>query len=680
MVIESKRIPRFFVFAIFIWCTYACNWHQDASANHVKWADSVADKAFNIMTTANSAHSLTYIDSVYAATGYTGIADLWRKYNVKVNYFTNYHNDTAQRRILIDSMFSVLKGHENEYKFELSHALYLMADVLKAEKKYAQSFKYYYDGRIIAETSQDYCSLIDFSNHLGTIRYQQGQYQQALPYLKQAFKETGNCTSNDFYYNFILPQSILNTTALCFERLGKPDSAVVYYDKALKFIQSRITAYPQKQIFVYTALGVVEGNLGGTYAKINNFDLAEKYLKEDITINDRPEYAIEDAQTAKLKLVSLYINNNRLPQADALLTQLQHDLLAGRGKSAANDEVWTNWYNYKWQYFNKLNDVTNAYHFMKKYHTFTDSLAQLNNGLKHLDLDESLKDHEQQYQLNLLRKNDQLKTAYIVGASVFLLMAMGIMLYIWVNFKRTRKNNIELTNLNAQMRVANGALEQSQEDNTRMMKIAAHDLRNPIGAMTSVASLILDEIDKDDDNYPLLETMKISGENALQLVDDLLQINMPAADLKTEPVELSSLIQYCADMLKHKLEAKKQRLELHTVPVTLSLNHEKIWRVISNLVSNAIKFSPVGAAIVINLEKQESNVLLSVQDFGIGIPLEVQDKIFDIFTEARRVGTGGEESYGLGLAISKQIIELHGGKIWFVSTPGKGTTFYVELS
>jgi len=72
-------------------------------------------------------------------------------------------------------------------------------------------------------------------------------------------------------------------------------------------------------------------------------------------------------------------------------------------------------------------------------------------------------------------------------------------------------------------------------------------------------------------------------------------------------------------------------------------------------------------------------VRISVKDHGIGIPPEMKDKIFDMFTEAKRSGTAGEQSFGLGLAISKQIVEAHGGRIWFESRQGKGTTFFIDL-
>jgi len=104
-----------------------------------------------------------------------------------------------------------------------------------------------------------------------------------------------------------------------------------------------------------------------------------------------------------------------------------------------------------------------------------------------------------------------------------------------------------------------------------------------------------------------------------------------------------------------------------------------MWRVISNIVNNAIKFSPEQSVIDIKLKRKEHSVLLSVHDTGIGIPKALQDKIFNMSPEVSRTGTIGEESYGLGLSISQKIIEEHQGKIWFESTDGKGSVFYVEL-
>jgi signal transduction histidine kinase len=92
-----------------------------------------------------------------------------------------------------------------------------------------------------------------------------------------------------------------------------------------------------------------------------------------------------------------------------------------------------------------------------------------------------------------------------------------------------------------------------------------------------------------------------------------------------------------------------------------------------------MKFSPEGSVINVALLDRQDTVLISVADHGIGIPENLRNQVFSMFTDAKRPGTSGEQSFGLGLAISRQIVEAHEGKIWFESNAGAGTTFYVEL-
>jgi signal transduction histidine kinase len=211
------------------------------------------------------------------------------------------------------------------------------------------------------------------------------------------------------------------------------------------------------------------------------------------------------------------------------------------------------------------------------------------------------------------------------------------------------------------------------------MMIVAHDLRNPIGNITAMADLMLVDQERSDDDLVMLEMIKKSGQNSLHLVNDLLKVNSKIENLQKEPVDLYVLLNYCVNLLRHKAEEKKQQLILHAVHVTIPVNTEKMWRVMSNLIGNAVKFSPESATINISVKEEKERVLIAVEDHGIGIPAAIKTKIFDMSGEGQRSGTAGEQPYGLGLAISRQIIETHGGRIWVESEPEKGSIFYIEL-
>jgi signal transduction histidine kinase len=171
-----------------------------------------------------------------------------------------------------------------------------------------------------------------------------------------------------------------------------------------------------------------------------------------------------------------------------------------------------------------------------------------------------------------------------------------------------------------------------------------------------------------------------SSNNSLKLIQDLVQIHVPVSETVKEPVELRDLLGYCIEMLHLKVSEKKQQISLEAVPANVLGDSEKLWRVFSNLISNAIKFSPEKSKINVTLEMKGEEAIIAIRDHGIGIPENLQDKIFSMSPDAKRKGTAGEPSFGLGLAICKQIVEANNGKIWFESEVNKGTSFFVSFS
>ncbi len=208
-------------------------------------------------------------------------------------------------------------------------------------------------------------------------------------------------------------------------------------------------------------------------------------------------------------------------------------------------------------------------------------------------------------------------------------------------------------------------------------------MRSPVNASLALIELIeadKDRLNKEQQDY--LQLLRESSNSALSLTKDLLEVaTLSSETISKQQTEIGGLVTAVTGLLRFKAAEKQQKIELQMLPALLICNvdKEKITRVINNLVNNAIKFSPQGATIFVNLEKKNDEIELSVKDNGIGIPDSIKDKVFDIFTEAKRFGTSGEQPYGLGLSISKQIVEAHGGRIWFRSEDGVGTTFHVAL-
>ena len=135
--------------------------------------------------------------------------------------------------------------------------------------------------------------------------------------------------------------------------------------------------------------------------------------------------------------------------------------------------------------------------------------------------------------------------------------------------------------------------------------------------------------------------------------------------------------------LTEEKTGKTFRFRTSSEPIYMYLDDYKFMQAINNLISNAIKFTPDGGEIVVDVEDKEKEkekaVLITIADTGIGIPEKYHATLFEKFTRARRTGIKGEPSVGLGMSIVKTIVEWHQGKIWFQSQENKGTTFYLEV-
>ncbi|RYD72108.1 MAG: HAMP domain-containing histidine kinase, partial [Sphingobacteriales bacterium] len=284
-----------------------------------------------------------------------------------------------------------------------------------------------------------------------------------------------------------------------------------------------------------------------------------------------------------------------------------------------------------------------------------------------------------QQELSVLQQKSEYQTWLLVLIITICISIVVFLIVLGKNLKRTKNLNRQVINQNSQMKQAINALQESQEENARMMKIIAHDLRNPIAGIWSMTSLLLADENRSPRDAKALNHMVKASDDALTLVSDFLSHNAVTGELKKEPVDFVELIEYCVNMVRDKADNKEQKIILDVIPAVIPASREKLWRVVSNLITNAIKFSSKGQTILIKTEHIGKNILILIEDKGIGIPEYLQEKVFDVFTDSKRKGTGGEEPFGLGLFISKQIVEAHGGKIWFESREGQGTKFFVEV-
>lgn len=249
----------------------------------------------------------------------------------------------------------------------------------------------------------------------------------------------------------------------------------------------------------------------------------------------------------------------------------------------------------------------------------------------------------------------------------------------------SRLNN-DMANLQREMAKKNAELEQLNQQKNRLLGMAAHDLRNPLGVISTYAEFLETEAAAglNEEQREFVTTIKDTSEFMLRLVTDLLDVSAIEAgqlNLDCQPADLARLIQHNVT-LNRVLAAKKNiavEFDPPAVLPRLSLDAGKIEQVLNNLIGNAVKFSHRGTGVRVRLECTGEFATVAVQDQGQGIPAADLPKLFKPFGKASVRTTGGEQSTGLGLAIVRRIVEGHGGRIWVESEVGQGSTFFFTL-
>ncbi len=311
-----------------------------------------------------------------------------------------------------------------------------------------------------------------------------------------------------------------------------------------------------------------------------------------------------------------------------------------------------------------------------------DSLQQKNKELSGIDFNLKFESIQDKQDIALLSKIVEKRTYSLMIAGLFLVMLVFIIVLVLKNSRQARKAQRMSVEYNKQLENVITQLEVSNQEYAKIMKVMAHDLKNPLGGIVGISTVLLSDTKLSGEQKELLQLISDSGGNMMEMIDELLHSNLVTEkeDFKKEKIDIQLLLHQCVELLQYKANEKQQVIQFRSEgPVTLELSREKIWRVFNNLIVNAIKFSPANSKIEVILGKRDDTVRIAVIDNGIGVPADDRERIFDLFTAAKRPGTAGEKPFGIGLSITRQIIEAHGGKIWLEGNPEGGTVFYVEL-
>ncbi|HET8842907.1 MAG TPA: HAMP domain-containing sensor histidine kinase [Ktedonobacteraceae bacterium] len=231
-------------------------------------------------------------------------------------------------------------------------------------------------------------------------------------------------------------------------------------------------------------------------------------------------------------------------------------------------------------------------------------------------------------------------------------------------------------------------LEQGNRLKDRFLSVVSHELKTPVTSISGYAQLLSRRLSKQaglspeqDTAQPLLEKIREQTGHITVLADelfDLTRIHSGNMRLRCAPRDF---IEICRRVVEDQQQISGRPIELlaPSTPLLVNADDERLRRVVTNLISNALKYSAEDTPVEVRLGSEGEHVVLSVRDFGQGIPEYQQEHVFEAFYRSPSAQNSSRPGLGLGLAICKEIVEQHQGRLWLESEVGKGSLFVVEL-
>lgn len=691
MFSSSGVVKYLVIFSIFSLGFYSCQNKQQGKDPDLQQSKARADQTdlrlLGMLHNQSPEYSNKAIDSAFA----------FRKENDYLQMRYLNFNCLIALRIrdydhvkLLDQMNEVLDlgaRHKNNilHMTEVAKAYFAKGDIYCNLGHVSEGLKnYYLGGRLVKEWEMELQAV--YFRKLGMLFYRQGNYRQSIEYFKQEF-EYYRETENSPFITKLTQQEILDNIGLCYTRLQMPQEAIIYYEKAADIVQSMDEKTAQNKSMKHIAWAVIKGNKAKACLQMGDTVTAIRLYKESIASNLQERERL-DAGISMVQLAELYSNMRNNPQALELIHAVD-TVLPQYEKSMREKDLLISKYNV----YKKANLKDSVISVAERLAEIEQQQrAQARDTSNETQAELLLKATEREDQLrNLKEENVLRKRITLLISLLFAIIGVTaiILLFSWRSQRRKTKQlleyNKQVIQQQAELKNANEKLKELNQSKDRILGIVVHDLRSPVAAIRSLTDLFLEEDNIDPKSgREFMEMIRTACNSSLDMINEILTLSdkeKGKKDEKKERVSLKNLISSATGLLRFKAEEKKQRIHL-SLPdqeCEAEILPERIRRIFSNLVINAVKFSSAGSNVYVTLKEQGDKAIISVRDEGIGIPDDLKENIFDSFTRSKRTGTMGEKSFGLGLSIVKEVVNEHQGKVWFESEEGKGTTFYIEL-
>ncbi len=427
-------------------------------------------------------------------------------------------------------------------------------------------------------------------------------------------------------------------------------------------------------------------NLGGTELSLKNYDSAMEYYQEALILSEQ----INDPVGVLLVNISFGFIYKEQNQFDSALCYYNKAFELAVELDSKEDKLKL-YKNYS-ELYKAVGQFEKSLDYLEKFTSLKDSIFNESSSKQIADMQTKYNSEKKEKENELLRKNSEIQNLEIekqtnlrnsfIGVSILVILMIIIILN---RFSIKKKANQLLILKNKVISDQRDELKKSNSTKDKFFSIISHDLRSPFNSILGFTNLLVDDYNEIDDTEKreLIHLLNKSSQLAFELLENLLtwaRTQSGGIEINKELLNLKELVE--SSIAPYALNAAGKDIKIViNVPSRSMLSIDKNTSIafISNLVNNAIKFTPEGGTITIRYHENRDNIELHIIDTGVGMTSEVIGKLFKIEESVSTRGTNNEKGTGLGLILCKEFINKNGGDISVISEVGKGSEFIITL-
>lgn len=534
-----------------------------------------------------------------------------------------------------------------------------LSDAYLALGDYNQSYDYQLKALQIRESTNDEVGIAKSYYGLGSVFFEQQHFEQALHYYQSSLGTWKKLNDAPWILTAL---TAIGTT---YGSMGQSEKALSYDLEALYL------ANKQNDV---TQLPYILHSVGNDYSDLGMYDKALEHFMQALEIEKQAGDLQFEASTLE-SIGTVYIKGGNYEIALTYLTKaldLAVQIEAKSDIAKINRSIAD-------AYF-KLGDTQQAYRYLLQHTVMKDSLLTGEMIDKMQNLQNSYEIEKREKELALLTTQNKVKQLSLYGTLAGAIMLLFLLWQAYGRYKTETKAKELLAEKNAEIEIQNKKLAESNSDLEQFAYVASHDLKEPLRMISSYSSLlnkryrqVFDETGMEFLHY--IADAATRMDNLLTGLLDYSRVNRKFQEFKM--INLDDVVKVVTNNLQARIRQTDARVYVGKLPV-IKANYTQMVQLFQNLIGNALKFNNTNfVEVIVDCQLQNGEYVYSVKDNGIGISYEDKERIFHVF---QRLHTNAEyEGTGIGLSITKKIVERYGGKIWVESTPGQGSTFFFTL-